>query len=1807
MVHSARPLLLLPALAAILFSSSALTQTRPVQKAAAAPTKTAKTVKPPAALVPLAVIREADKYEADLKTSVKLTKRPLAQIVANGIRIIGGPGASPRGAALEFREALVLEPANSANWTHLADALLAITPDPAKPSEKNDLYVAASAAAWRATERAITPTERSRALIVLSEVMKRRNFWRPAISAMKAALAVDENPVRRAALDAMIAEHGFRVLDTKIDADATNPRACLQFSETLATGQTDFAKFVKLDGQEPPAVTAETRQLCVDGLKHGQRYKIQVRAGLPSAIDENLIKTVDLDVYVRDRAASVRSAGRAYVLPRTGQQGIPLTTVNTDAVAVEVFRIGSRNLASTLQSGDFQKQISSYDIEQIKDRSGQSVYKGELETANRLNEDVTTAFPVSDVLKNLQPGVYVLSATVATKAGSAQDDDARRRASQWFVVSDLGMTAFSGRDGVHGFIRSLATAEPVLGARVRLIARNNEILGEATTDTRGYVRFDAGLKQGEGGLAPGYLSAEKKNGDVLDFSFLDLSMAAFDLSDRGVAGRDAPGPIDAFTFSDRGVYRAGETVHLTSLVRDALGKAAKLPVTLIVTRPDGVEYKRMALVDDNLGARAADVVLGGGAQTGTWRVRVHTDPKTEAISSAAFLVEDFVPERLDMKLEAVSAVLVPETGGSIKLNGKYLYGPPAANLGVEGEIVVKPSSKDVAGLAGYRFGMAGEKIAPSRKTLDGLPDTDVNGVATLPITLPQIEKTARPLEADVLVRLRESGGRTIERSITLPVAASGPRIGIKPLFGAAGTGQLQAGEGDTVKFETLLVDAAGKPLPMKGLKWELLRLEQRWQWYHRDNEWAYDAQTSTRRIDSGTVDTDGTAPASILNKAEWGRYRLEVTAADPAGGAMPIVSSLEFTAGYWQDETADSPEVLELALDKPSYKVGETARLRVASKMAGKAQIAIINSGVIAMQEATLPAGGGEVSIPVTEAWGAGAYVTATLFRPLDQAEKRMPGRAIGMKWLPVDPEARQLKITLDAPEKVKSASKLVVPVKLAGLAAGEQARVTVHAVDAGILNLTRYETPKPDAWFFGQRKLGLEIRDFYARLIDGMRAERGKMRSGGDGGAADSMSLSGAPPVEATLALTSGIVTVGPDGTAQVAFELPDFNGTVRLTAVAWSDSRVGASSKDVIVRDAVALTAAAPRFLILGDEARLQLDLHNVEGPAGDYQVTVARLAAENSGAAPQTLAGKTIALKAGEKKADLISLKPTDIGLMSLEVAVRGPGDVAVKRTLTFDVKPPAADITRTTIATLAPKGGKLALSKDLLADLIPGTAKVTTHVGPLAGFNVPGLLAQLDRYPYGCAEQTTSRAMPLLYANDVARQIGIGADAALKTRIAGAIERVLDMQDSSGAFGLWGPSNGDLWLTAYVTDFLLRARESGYAVNARAINLALDKLGNSVAIDQEFANGGERRAYALYVLARAGRAPVGELRYDVDTRLAKFGSALAQAQLGAALGLTGDRERAEKAFAAALATIETQNKSAETVYRRDYGSNLRDEAAIVALASELKLAKADTPRLIDVVAKAYASKAYTSTQEQAWMLLAAKSLGDQASDTTLTVNGAPQTGKFVRALTAADLKDGPLSIENTADAATSAVITVTGNALTPEPATSKGLTLERTYYTLDGKKIDLQSANGGQSALAQNERLVVVLKVDAPDTGGRMLLVDRLPAGFEIENPHLVDSGDIKSLDWLKTTRAPEHTEFRDDRFVAAFDFFSNEGRRNGGDDAGENRSAAKTATVAYLVRAVTPGVFVHPAASVEDMYRPDRYARTASGKLTVLAK
>jgi uncharacterized protein YfaS (alpha-2-macroglobulin family) len=377
------------------------------------------------------------------------------------------------------------------------------------------------------------------------------------------------------------------------------------------------------------------------------------------------------------------------------------------------------------------------------------------------------------------------------------------------------------------------------------------------------------------------------------------------------------------------------------------------------------------------------------------------------------------------------------------------------------------------------------------------------------------------------------------------------------------------------------------------------------------------------------------------------------------------------------------------------------------------------------------------------------------------------------------------------------------------------------------------------------------------------MQGTRGAIRSGGDG---MGLPADAVPPSQAPLAFYSGIVRVGPDGRAAVTFDLPPFNGTARVMAVAWSKQRIGNAATDVVIRDPVVLAGTLPRFLSVGDQSRLLLQLHNVELPAGEFTVDIDL---DGPVLLPAASLQQKLRLPANGRGTVVVPLTAAGAGTAAIDVTVSGAGFEGSQR-FALRVQPGSGGLIRRTVRPLE-AGRSLTVSQDLLADILPGTGAVSLSVSPLAALDVPGLLQALDRYPYGCSEQIVSRALPLLYVNRLASIERLALDGAADARVREAIERLLARQGSNGSFGLWSVGGEDMWLAAYVTDFLTRARERGFAVPQVAFTLALDRLRNFVANTTELDDNASTLAYAAYVLARNGRPVMGDLRYFADTKM------------------------------------------------------------------------------------------------------------------------------------------------------------------------------------------------------------------------------------------------------------------------------------------------------------------------------------------------
>ncbi len=1662
--------------------------------------------------------------------------------------------------------AVTSAPKDPANWLSYAD--IATMADDAKADGRWELVTRGATAAYAAYQHSPTPAAQAQALAKLGDILARREAWRGALDALKASLDRRDNIDVRKTYEAMREEHGFRILDFKVDNELSAPRVCFNFSEQLAR-KTDFAPYVAVSGASNTAISTEDQQICVEGLRHGERYAIVLRQGLPSAVGESLLKAADYEIYVRDRSPQAHFAGKAYVLPRQGQEGAPLVTVNTPKVAIEVYRIGDRNLLATVSRDDFLKPIDTSRAQDIGNTDGVKVWSGSMDVASELNKDVVTEFPVLKAVGALKPGVYLVTARPwKEKASDLDEPEYMQLATQWMVVSDLGLTALSGDDGVRALVESLGSAGPLAGVELKLLARNNEVLATRTTGPDGRVDFDPGLSRGKGGSAPGLLVATL--GD--DYNFLNLAQNAFDLTDRGVGGRDAPAGLDAFLYTERGVYRSGETVFATALLRDAKGVAKSgLPLTLVVKRPDGVEYKRATLADEGLGGRAFAVPLLPGAAPGKWTIEAYADPKAGAIGEIQFLLEDYIPERLDFTLHPARQFIDPGEPVELSLDARFLYGAPASGLDVTGAIRLQAvTDSALAGFPGYVAGLADDEFTTVENQFSDKVQTDGKGHAGLSVELPDAT-AARPLEAKLIVDVAEPGGRTVERTVTLPVRAKGVMVGVKENFDEL------IGAGDQATFEAIAVAPDGARVARKGAQWSLYQVSNDYQWFNSDGRWSYEPVKSSKRVASGTIDIGADAPVKFSAPVGWGAHRLDVKTLDGEE------TSFAFDVGWSGTASADVPDNVVVTLDKSSYAPGDEAKLRINSAWAGKATVALIGDVLERLIDVDLVTGDNVVPFTVAPDWGPGAYAVALTHRPLDVSARRMPGRAIGLAWFGIAADARRLAIAMDAPALAKPREPMTLPIKVSGLAPGEEARVTVSAVDIGILNLTGFKTPDPGAYFFGQRKLPVEIRDLWGMLIDGMQGVAGAIHTGGD----TSGNLEGNLPTQPPLALFSGVVTLDDDGKATVTFDLPAFNGSVRLAAVAWSKNKVGSAQSDVVVRDPIVVAATLPRFLDVGDRSQMHVEIDNVEGGAGDYTLD---LDIHGPLTADADALRRTVRLTAHERLSVAMPITAAGVGTAEFDLRLSGPKTDQAQR-FKLGILSGAPDVYRRMVTPLS-GGGTQTISSDLLADFIPGTGSVAVSASPFGALDAPALLQALGRYPYGCSEQTVSIAMPLLYVNRLASLENLGVDPDLDARIRQAIDRELSRQGANGAFGLWAADSGDddPWLDAFVTDFLTRAREKNFAVPQAAFDQALDRLRNTVVNSPEpNKDNAEGLAYALYVLARNGRPVIGDLRYLSDAQLGAFSTPLAKAQLGAGLAMLGDRARAGKVFAAALAALEAERD--QNVSRPDYGSRLRDAAAVLALLAESNLAGDEAPhdgiqRAGAVLASAQADRSYTSTQEKNWMVLAAEALAEHATLAQFSLDGQPVKGAVNRRFSGAAFAGKTVTIANSGENTAQLVTTVSGAPVVPEPAASHGYAVERTFYKLDGTKIDLKG-------LAQNERVVVALKVtEAEARYAKLLIVDRLPAGLEIDNPALVDGGSVEGFSWLTNDETPAHTEYRDDRFVAAYD-------RTDGQSAFIN--------IAYVVRAVAPGHYVYPPATAEDMYAPERYGRTGFGELEVTAK
>ena len=1595
---------------------------------------------------------------------------------------------------------------------------------------------------------------------------------------------------------------GMAFIRLRAETQGAQPRACLEFSRDLSTDSSiHYSDYLRIDPTIQVQTEVSGNLLCLGGLPLEPDRQVTILEGLPAANGERTEYEESFTLSFGDRPAYVGFSGSGVILPRAEADGLAIETVNVSKLAIEVLRVPDRILSQRdIEQGESIEEggWGGWGFEGAASDVGVSVYQGEIdiplnrcperpgdENCNRRNQAITTVFALGAALGELRPGAYVVKVRDDTPGGGPNNryTDARASAYRWILHTDMALQSFSGETGLDVVVRSLRTAHPLNNVSLTLIAENNEELARVRTDREGRAHFDDALVRGQGPSRARYVMAYGSEGD---FAALDLNRPALDLSDRGVSGRRPPGDIDAFLYTERGVYRPGERVRLIGLIRDNLGHAIDdRPSTLTIYRPNGTEARRMRLSEAELsGAVAKNIDLERSAPRGMWRAVLRVDGQEEPAGDVAFSVEDFVPQRLRVRLEGNDGVLRPSQTRPIAVQADFLYGAPGSGLAVEAEGRVSVDPNPFPDETGFSFGLADERFS---ERLVSLPSTvtDGDGAAQLSLSLDDVPDTSLPLRVRMIVSVADPGGRMVREAFVAPVRMSDLYLGLKPRFE-----NRRAGAGERAAFDVIAVGPDGRRRTVQGVRWRLVREDWNYDWYLDGGQWRWRRTGRDIPVDGGGIDVGGAGAAIYKDGLRSGSYRLIVT--DNQSGAE---TSTRFGVGWGgpADDDATPDMVTVIAPDDP-VRPGARARVQIRPPYAGEAQIVVATDRVIDMRTVHVGADGAIVDLPVGEAWGGGAYILVTVMTPRDPVNLPVPRRAVGVAYVDVDTGARELEVAVgEGMEVIRPRQRLEVPIQVRNIPGGERVRVAIAAVDEGILNITKYESPNPVEYFFGRRALGVDIRDDYGRLLNPNLGAPAVARQGGDSLGGEGLTV---VPTK-TVSLFSDVITLDGSGRARIPLDIPDFNGTLRLMAVAWSDSAVGQDAEDLIVRDPVVAELILPRFLAPGDEAQAALNIDNVEGPAGSYRVLVSA-----SGAANVADGTRSFNLPQGQRRTALIPLTGGQLGIGQINLRLEGPsGFQAISRSYDIQSRAPFLPITLTQTEPQA-AGAAWRAPADALADFRPGDSHALISYSNLAGLDPGPLLDELRRYPYGCSEQLTSVVLPLLYYNVLAGEVGARADPRLRRRIQETATQLLDRQAPDGAFGLWhaGDRNASPWLGAYIVDFLTRAREAGYAVPAQPMDQAYEALRRVARADRNAGVGydfevyswpgsndseallrSRAAAYALYVLAKAGRTDISQVRYFHDARLNDEPSPLARAQIGAALAHLGDRARSRHAFQMAERALGYRNTGDW------YQTPVRDLAGVLALAAE-----AGETQLVDRLRQRLEREAREPgalmTQEQVQLLLAANALLERAGPVHVSLNGQADAGRSVMA-DAARLASG-LVFRNDGRGTVWRTLLTAGPPREAPPAMQSGFVVDKDVYRMDGSPADL-------NAVTQGDRLVIVVRGE-PE-GARLyptVLVDLLPAGLEIETVLGPDDGLGRErwdgsrrsgpFAWIGEIDAGDVSEARDDRFVAS------------------DNVRAREFTFAYIARAVTPGRYVMPAAQVEDMYKPGVMGRTSTGAITI---
>lgn len=1339
----------------------------------------------------------------------------------------------------------------------------------------------------------------------------------------------------------------------------------------------------------------------------------------------------------------------------------------------------------------------------------------------------------------------------------------RKIISQNLLASNLGVIAKRGTNNSYYFaVTNILNSNPEAKAKVSLYNFQQQEIASKQTDEEGLITIDSDKHANFAIVSKGQNTTYIKlyDGNSLSLSKFDVSGSRLQ---RGLKG---------YIYGERGVWRPGDTLHLTFMLNDTDNKLPKgHPVKIEITNPNGkLVYKNVT--SDNLNNfYKFTVPTAQEDKTGNYNAKI-------SVGGATFYkelkIETIKPNRLKIKVDFENDILTSTAPLKGILDVKWLHGAPGKNLKAEIKAKFTPSFTSFKNYKNYIFNDPTRKFnTEDINVFEG--NVDANGLAKINNKLNVGKNAPGMLNAQFLVRAFENGGDFSMDAFTKQYAPYKSFVGLRSPKGNA-YGSFFTDENQT--FDVVVVDAKGKPVKRNNLEIKVYKIEWRWWWNSSyDNLSSYVSSSYHRPYLSSKINTDVNGKSTFkINIPDNDRGRYLIRIIDPVSGHATGRTAY-FYKNWWSNSSSGDKEaakMLVFSADKEKYNVGETAKITFQSGSEGRALVSIENgTEVLDYKWVKTQQGETTVNIPITSDMAPNVFVNISLLQPHAISVNDLPIRLFGVIPMLVEDPNTKLEPQLKMPNTLRPKETFKVTVSEKN---NKAMTYTIAMVEEGLLDLTRFKTP--NAWneFYKREALGVKTWDVFDDVIGAYSGSIDQVFAiGGDGNAAGGKNKKANrfKPVVTYL----GPFNLDAGEQKQHTIKLPNYIGAVRTMVIAGDNKNeaYGSTDKSVEVKKPLMVLATLPRKLSPGEKVTLPVTVFAMEPKVKNVNISLKM----SDGISIVGEKSKALNFAKPDEKMTYFELDVSKAkGINTIEVIASGNGEKSTYK-VELNVVNPNPITSKAIDKTLVANANEII---DFSTFGVAGTNSATIEFSTLPPMDFSRRLQYLIQYPHGCVEQTTSSIFPQLFLDDIF-DLTNKKKQTIQNNIENGIKRLGHFQRPNGGMSYWiGESSANDWGTSYAGHFLIEAEKKGYV-------LPLTFKSNWIKYQKQAAsnwrpsyrtyNSDLAQAYRLYTLALAGSPDLASMN-----RLREFSEISNEAKwrLAAAYALAGQKEASDNISQSANIEFKPVKHNYYT-----YGSVDRNRA--MALETMVLTKNPKTRELAEYIAKDLSSNRWMSTQTTAYSLLAMAKMvntnGGKALNVNYSINGKTENIDTKSAIAQRELKvnDGTNSLSFTNHKDNVIYVRVLNSGKLPlgeELVEQRGLSVSYTYKDLKGNRIDVSKLQQGQDFVAtvsvsnlKNERV------------NDVALTQIFPSGWEIVNTRFTDFGS-------STTSQARFTDIRDDRVNFYFDL-PKKGKRS-------------TKTFNVMLNASYLGTYYLPGIQAEAMYDNEYLVRT-KGKWVVIEK